>query len=67
MPYERNADLPERVKNHLPDHAQAIFRESFNHSLTEYHQDEERAFRVAWSAVGNKYEKDEKTGQWKAK
>ncbi|MBV9852033.1 MAG: ChaB family protein [Armatimonadetes bacterium] len=31
------------------------------------HLDEERAFRVAWSAVENKYEKDEKSGQWKAK
>ena len=67
MPYSKNADLPPRVKDHLPGHAQDIFREAFNHAFEEYHQDEERAFRVAWSAVENKYVKDEKTGQWKAK
>jgi cation transport regulator len=32
----------------------------------EYAQDEERAHKVAWSAVKNKYEKDEFSGQWKA-
>ena len=67
MPYANNSDLPDRVKNHLPNHAQDIFREAFNHAYEEYGNDEERAFRVAWGAVENKYEKDEKTGQWRAK
>lgn len=66
MPYEKNSDLPARVKDHLPAHAQAIFREAFNHALQEYHNDEERAFRVAWSAVERDYEKGD-NGQWKRK
>lgn len=56
MPYSTNDDLPDGVKDHLPKHAQDIFREAFNHALEEY-KDEERAFRTAWSAVGHKYEK----------
>ena len=66
MPYNNNADLPDRVKDHLPQHAQDIFREAFNHAFSEYNNDEERAFRVAWSAVENKYEKGD-SGQWRLK
>ena len=57
MAYQSNTDLPSRVKGHIPDHAQSISREAFNHPLQEYHNDEERAFRVAWSAVERGYEK----------
>ena len=56
MPYARNDALPESVRAHLPEHAQDIFREAFNHALTEY-EDEQRAFRVAWAAVKHRYEK----------
>ena len=31
MPYASNDDLPPAVANHLPPHAQDIFREAFNH------------------------------------
>jgi cation transport regulator len=54
MPYASNADLPERVRAHLPEHAQDIFREAFNHAWMRYAQDprqEEIAFRIAWAAV----------------
>ena len=30
MPYRENADLPPSVRDHLPRHAQDIFREAFN-------------------------------------
>ncbi|MFZ2312597.1 MAG: ChaB family protein [Methylobacter sp.] len=30
-------------------------------------RDEEQAHRVAWSAVKKNYEKDESSGQWKAR
>jgi cation transport regulator len=75
MPYATNHDLPDSVKNHLPPHAQDIYREAFNHAYAEYHAHpekkrspedsvEEIAHRVAWSAVKNKYEKGE-DGYWK--
>jgi cation transport regulator len=32
MPYQTNAELPESVKRHLPDHAQDIYRAAFNHA-----------------------------------
>jgi len=66
MPYKTNTELPDRVKDHLPQHAQDIFREAFNHALDEYDNDEARASRVAWSAVETRYEKGE-NGQWRLK
>ena len=51
MPYQKLDDLPDSVKNHLPTHAQEIFRAAFNHAYEEYSNEEERAFKVAWSAV----------------
>ena len=58
MPYAHNHDLPPAVRAHLPAHAQDIFREAFNHALTEYaNEGETAAFRVAWSAVKRGYKK----------
>jgi len=65
MPYKNVKELPEAVQNNLPHHAQEIFKEAFNASLEEY-KNEETAFKVAWSAVKNKYYKD-KDGNWTAK
>lgn len=67
MPYRKLDDLPESVREHLPQHAQEIFRAAFNSAWDEYSHDEERAFRVAWAAVKHEYERDENTGQWQAK
>ncbi len=66
MPYQKINDLPDRVTAHLPQHAQEIFLAAFNHAFEEYHHDEERAFRVAWSAVERDYEKGE-DGEWQRK
>ena len=60
MPYRRNADLPPAVRDHLPPHAQDIFREAFNHAWVEYADDprgEEIPHRVAWAAVKRRYRK----------
>lgn len=65
MPYKQIDDLPESVKEHLPKHAQEIFRAAFNSAVEEY-SEEERAFRVAWSAVKRDYEKGD-DGQWHKK
>ncbi|WP_445492450.1 ChaB family protein [Niallia sp. 03133] len=62
MPYDTINDLPESVKDHLPHHAQEIFKEAFNAASEEYNE-EERAFKVAWSAVKNKYKKSD-DGKW---
>jgi cation transport regulator len=56
MPYKDLNDLPKSVLEHLPKHAQEIYRAAFNSAWDEYAQDEERAHRVAWSAVKNKYQ-----------
>ena len=65
MPYEQIDDLPPSVKDHLPKHAQEIFRAAFNSALEEYGE-EERAFRVAWGAVKRDYEKGD-DGNWHRK
>jgi cation transport regulator len=60
VPYDDNAELPESVRDHLPEHAQTIYREAFNHAWQQYAHDpahEEIAHRVAWSAVKRKYRK----------
>jgi cation transport regulator len=62
MPYKQITQLPDSVKNNLPKHAQEIYKEAFN-SAAEQYGEEDRAHRVAWSAVEQKYEKNEK-GNW---
>ena len=60
MPYQTNEELPAGVRGHLPQHAQDIFREAFNHAWMQYGDDmrqEEIAFRVAWAAVKRLYVK----------
>ena len=76
MPYASNSDLPDSVQNHLPQHAQDIYREAFNHALTEYKNPstrrsksesvEEIAHKVAWAAVKKKYKKGA-DGDWHMK
>jgi cation transport regulator len=62
MPYQNNKDLPQNVAQHLPEHAQTIFRKAFNSALEQY-GNEEQAFRVAWAAVKKEYEKNDQ-GHW---
>jgi cation transport regulator len=72
MPYKTLDDLPDSVKNNLPQHAQEIYKEAFNHSWVQYanpkkrrsqESREEVAHKVAWSAVKNTYQKND-AGQW---
>ena len=56
MPYPTNADLPDRIRTHLPQRAQDIFRAAFNSAYERYGPEHEgRVFRVAWSAVKRNY------------
>ena len=60
MPYRVNSDLPPSVRNHLPDYAQDIYREAFNHAFDAHSGDprqEEAAHRIAWAAVKRGYVK----------
>ncbi|HKS84901.1 MAG TPA: ChaB family protein [Pseudolabrys sp.] len=60
MPYGNNAELPAPVRHVLPDHAQSIYREAFNHAFAAHAgeaRQEERAHRIAWAAVKRTYEK----------
>ena len=74
MPYARKSELPESVRDSLPEHAQVIYREAFNSAWDEYDRADERrgdssreqtAHRVAWSAVKKQYEKS--NGKWRRK
>lgn len=76
MPYNSVKDLPDRVRDHLPPHAQEIYKEAFNSAWDQYKDAEDRrgddsreetAHQVAWAAVKHTYEKDERTGDWRAK
>jgi cation transport regulator len=60
MPYQTNSDLPSSVRDHLPEHAQAIFRAAFNAAFEAHASDprrEEAAHRIAWGAVKRSYER----------
>lgn len=65
MPYTDNMALPASVRDHLPSHAQDIFRAAFNAAYSEHERDprqEEAAFRIAWAAVKKHYHK--RGDQW---
>jgi hypothetical protein len=49
MPFATNDDLPSSIRQHLPEHAQDIFRVVFNNAWSPY-----AAPRVAWatSSIG---------------
>jgi cation transport regulator len=60
MPYASNESLPPSVRAHLPDHAQDIYREAFNHAWAAHAgegRQEEAAHRIAWAAVKRSYVK----------
>jgi cation transport regulator len=60
MPYRNNFDLPVSVRNHLPPHAQDIYREAYNHAYGAHAGEidrEQRAHMIAWAAVKRNYVK----------
>jgi cation transport regulator len=75
MAYESIEELPVGVRNVLPEHAQEIYKEAFNHAYEEYANPEKRrgeesqeevASKVAWAAVERGYAKNE-DGKWQKK
>lgn len=72
LPYKNLEDLPDRVKENLPKHAQEIYLKAFDNAWDQYKEPEERkgkepreetAHKVAWAAVKQKYHKN-KSGDW---
>lgn len=75
MPYQDRQDLPDSVRDHLPAHAQDIYKEAFNSAWNQYRRPadrrddadrEETAHRVAWGAVKQKFHKAD-DGRWQPK
>ena len=73
MPYKTNQELPDSVKDNLPQHAQEIYRKAYNSAWDQYADPEDRrgdqtreetSHQVAWAAVKNSYEQDEESGNW---
>jgi cation transport regulator len=69
--YERIEELPDTVRDVLPEQAQEVYLEAFKASWESY--DEEKssemsqeavANRDAWSAVKREYTRDDETGKW---
>jgi len=67
MPYPKITSLPGGVRNVLPEHAQVIFRKTYNNAWKEYRLPEDRkysasreetAHKVAWGAVKQVYKKN---------
>lgn len=77
MPYKTISELPDSVRDNLPQHAEEIYLAAFNSAWQQYDKPSERrdnsdtreevAHKVAWAAVKNEYEKDDMTGKWKKK
>ena len=74
MPYQTVSELPDSVRDHVPRHAQEIYKEAFNSAWQEYADKGERrgdesreevAHKVAWAAVKKKYSKGS-DGDWHA-
>lgn len=67
MPYARNTDLPDPVRDNMPAHAQEIYRRTFNSAWEDYQSRETRwsrratrestAHKTAWAAVKKVYRK----------
>jgi cation transport regulator len=60
MPYRDNDELPSALQQHLPEHAQDIYRAAFNDAFAAHAGDprqEEAAHRIAWAAVKRSFVK----------
>jgi cation transport regulator len=73
MPYKNLSELPDSVRDNLPQHAQEIYLAAYNNALEQYEDPDKRkgnasleevARRVVWAAVKKEYEKDADSGSW---
>lgn len=75
MSYKSNSELPDSVKNVLPEHAKEIYRKAFNNAWEQYKNPsdrkkgashEETSHKVAWNAVKKGYKKSS-NDKWEKK
>jgi cation transport regulator len=64
MPYSSNNDLPDNIKNNLPEQAQNVYRSAFN-SAYEKSKDDNSASQIAWGAVKSAGWTKDNNGNWK--
>ncbi|WP_414756506.1 ChaB family protein [Anabaena sp. CCY 9910] len=65
MPYQQISELPQDIREKLPEHAQQIFFAAFNAAQSDG-LSEEGSADVAWNSVRNEY-KQGNNGQWQRK
>jgi cation transport regulator len=62
MPYVTTDDLPDSVRDHLPQHAREVYLAAFNNAWRQHARDpdvEAIVHRIAWSAVKRRYRKQD--------
>jgi cation transport regulator len=71
MRYESISDLPETLRDVLPERAQEVYLEAYQKSYDEYEEErggqasrESVAHRDAMAAVKREYVHDEERGKW---
>ena len=65
MPFASNEELPDVVKNAIPeDAAQLIWRNAFNSAIEKTPEDEGAAAKLAWGAVKNAGWNATDDGKW---
>ena len=62
MPYSSISELPASIKDSLPAAAEKVFMSAFNAAYEQY--GEERAFKIAWTAVKNAGYNKNSEGNW---
>jgi cation transport regulator len=76
MPYEHISELPEHVRQGLPEEAQELYLTAYVHAWNEHedpstwregHTREDMADLLAWAAVKKQYEKIGTSDQWRHK
>lgn len=70
MLYKKLSDLPQNIRNLLPEFAQEVYLEAFNSTLRYYQRlqtsdmsPEEIADQAAWAAVRQEYQRVEDSGR----
>jgi cation transport regulator len=71
MRYETKSDLPETLRDILPDEALELYLEAYQHSWDTYDEEEGGdlsrdavAHRDGWTAVEHEYVQNKETGEW---
>ena len=54
MPYKAISELPDNVRNHVPKHAQEIYKKAFNSAWDEYSDKSERRGNESREEVAHK-------------